>query len=283
MFSNPQWGPQPLRIAWRGGPYYIDFFTRGDSGVKTPRDLKGKRVGQVPGSPTLNWLLQGAVAFGGYTMEDVQVVNMTGYGPACKAVIQGSLDLFVSSPTAGYARECAAKPSGIQWMDLDPNDKEAWGRLWEYVPWAGYGIPTIYAGKEKGIKPFTSLQYVAFFWSYDNVDSDIVYQYAKGVWEGYDHFKDKHPLLKDWSHQTAADFSTCLFPFHPGLIKLLKEKGVWTAEHEKFQKTQLENEANRVALWEQATAKAKGGDMKIGDKEFQKMWKEMLLAKGLYR
>lgn len=283
MFSNPQWGPQPLRMAWRGGAYFTDFFSRGDSGVKSPKDLKGMRVGQVPGSPTLNWLLQGIVAFGGYTMDDVQTVNMTGYGAGCKAVIQGSLDLFVSSTTSGYARECAAKPSGIQWMNMDPDDKEAWKRFWEYAPWAGYGIPAVYAGQDKGIKPFTSLKYAAFFWSYDTVEDDTVYQYAKGIWDAYDYYKDKHPRLKAWNHEAAADFTTCLFPFHPGLIKLLKEKGVWTADHDKFQATQLENEAKRMALWKQATAEADGKDVKIGGEKFQAMWKEMLLAKGLYR
>lgn len=282
-FSNPQWGPQPLRIAWRGGAYYTNFFTRGDSGIKTLKDVKGKRVGQVPGSPTLNWLLQGAVAFGGYTMKDVQVVTMTGYGASCKAVIQGSLDLFVSSTTSGYVRECAAKPSGIQWMDLNPDDRGGWKRLWGYIPWAGYGSPKIYAGSEKGIKPFTCLKYAAFFWSYDSVDDDTVYEYAKGIWDSYDLFKDKHPRLQGWNHKAAADLSTCLFPFHPGLIRLLKEKGVWTEKHEKFQKVQLANEAKRMALWKEAIDKAKKEGIKVGGDEFKKMWKEMMIAEDLYR
>ena len=180
IFSQPQWGPQPLRISWRGGAYYTGFWTRGDSGIKTLKDVKGKRVGQVPGSPTLNWLLQGAVAFGGYNMDQVKVVNMSGYGPGCKAVIQGSLDLFVSSTTSGYVRECAAKPSGIRWMDLKPSDKEAWKNLWTFAPWAGYGIPKVYAGKSKGVKPFTTLKYAAFFWSFDNTDTDTVLRVCQG-------------------------------------------------------------------------------------------------------
>lgn len=283
IFSQPQWGPQRLRISWRGGAYYTAFWSRGDSGITTLKDVEGKRVGQVPGAPTLNWLLQGAVTFGGYNMDQVKVVNMSGYGPACKAVIQGALDLFVSSTTSGYVRECAAKPAGIQWMDLDPNDKDAWKRLWEFAPWAGFGTPNIYAGKEKGIKPFTTLKYAAFFWSYDNTDADSVYEYAKGVWDSYDLYKDKHPRLKGWNHEAAADLSTCMVPFHPGLIRLLKEKGVWTAEHDKYQATQLKNEDERISLWKQANEMAKEKKIKVGEEEFNKMWKEMLLAKGVYR
>jgi TRAP transporter TAXI family solute receptor len=283
IFSQPQWGPQRLRIAWRGGAYYTAFFTRGDSGIKTLKDVKGKRVGQVPGSPTLNWLMQGAVSFGGYNLDQVKMVNMSGYGPSAKAVIQGSLDLFVGSTTSGYVRECAAKPAGIQWMDLDSSDKAAWERLWEYAPWAGYGVPKIYAGKEKGLKPFTTLKYAAFFWSYDNIDVDTIYAYSKGIWDSYDLYKDKHPRLKGWSHEAAADLSTCLVPFHPGLIRLLKEKGVWTAAHDKFQETQLKSEAGRLSLWTQAKAKAKEKNIKVGEKEFNKMWKKMLLAKGVYK
>ncbi|MCB2228347.1 MAG: TAXI family TRAP transporter solute-binding subunit [Desulfarculaceae bacterium] len=283
MFSNPQWGPQKLRIAWRGGAYYTAFWSRGDSGLSNLTQVKGMRVAQVPGSPTLNWLLQGAVAFGGYDMAQVKTVNMSGYGPACKAVIQGSLDLFVSSTTSGYVRECAAKPGGIAWMNLDPNDKAAWQRLWGFAPWAGYGTPKVYAGMDKGVKPFTALKYAAFFWSYDNIDEETVYQYAKGIWESYDLYKDKHPRLADWSHKSAADLNTLIFPFHPGLIKLLKEKGVWTPEHEKFQQTQLKNEAARLVLWKEATAKADKKGVKVGSPEFGKLWKEMLLAANLYR
>ncbi|MBU1276812.1 MAG: TAXI family TRAP transporter solute-binding subunit [Proteobacteria bacterium] len=283
IFSQPQWGPQRLRIAWRGGAYYTAFWTRGDSGINSLKDVKGKRVGQVPGSPTLNWLLQGAVAFGGYNLDQVQVVNLSGYGPACKAVIQGALDLFVSSTTSGYVRECAAKPAGIRWMDLDPADKDGWQRLWSFVPWAGYGSPEIYAGKDKGVKPFTALKYAAFFWSYDNIDADTIYYYAKGIWDSYDIYKDKHPRLAGWDHRAAADLSTCMFPFHPGLIRLLKEKGVWTDKHEAFQKAQLKKEEERFALWDQAKADAGKKGMKVGDDAFQKMWKEMLIAKGVYR
>jgi TRAP transporter TAXI family solute receptor len=283
IFSQPQWGPQPLRVAWRGGHYFTGFFTRGNSGIKTLEDVKGKRVGQVPGSPTLNWLLQGAVAFGGYTMDDVQTVNMAGYGAACKATIQGSLDLWVGSATSGHVRELSSKPSGIQWMDLKPEKKEAWKRLWEFAPWSGYGSPEIYAGKEKGHKPYTSLKYAAFFWTYDHMDEETVYQYAKGVWDSYDLYKDKHPRLKGWDHKAAADTDTCFFPFHPGLIRLLKEKGVWTAEHEAWQKKQVENEAKRAALWKEAMSAAKNKKIKVGGDAFQAMWKEMLLSKGLYR
>ena len=283
MFSNPQWGPQKLRIAWRGGAYYTAFWSRGDSGVANLTQVKGKRVAQVPGSPTLNWLLQGAVAFGGYDMEQVKTVNMSGYGPACKAVIQGSLDLFVSSTTSGYVRECAAKPGGIAWMDLDPNNKEAWKRLWSFVPWTGYGTPKVYAGMDKGVKPFTALKYAAFFWSYDNIDADTVYEYAKGIWESYDLYQDKHPRLVDWSHKSAADLNTLMFPFHPGLVRLLKEKGVWTPAHEQFQQTQLNNEAARLALWKDAVAQAGKKDIKVGSPAFGKMWKEMLLSNNLYR
>jgi hypothetical protein len=62
-FAAPEWGPQPLRIARRGSTLFVGFFTRGDSGIKELSDMKGKRVSLVPGSPTINNLHEGALAF----------------------------------------------------------------------------------------------------------------------------------------------------------------------------------------------------------------------------
>ena len=283
IFANPQWGPQPLRVFWRGGDYFTSFFTRADSGIESFKDLKGKRVGQVPGSPTLSWLLEGAVAFGGHTLDDVQVVNVPGYGQGIKGLSQGAVDLWVGTPTVALVQEVAASRRGIRFLDLDPNDKEAWQRLWRFAPWAGHGIPDEYPTKEAGHPPFTAMRYANFFWTYDFVDEQSVYEYARGIWDGYEEYKDKHPTARDWNHEAAADISGCFWPFHPGLIRFLKEKGVWTAAHDEFQERELKREADRMALWKETMAKAKEKGMEIGGSEYQNFWLSQLIEKGLWR
>jgi uncharacterized protein len=283
IFANPQWGPQPLRVFWRGGDYFTSFFTRADAGIQSFKDLKGKRIPQVPGSPTLSWLLEGAVAFGGHTLKDVQVVNVPGYAQGIKGLSQGTVDLWVGTPTTALVQEVAASRRGIRFLDLNPNDQEAWKRLWKFAPWAGYGTPTEYPTKEAGHPPFTAMKYANFFWTYDFTNDQIVYEYARGIWEGYAEFKDKHPTAKDWDHKAAADISGCFWPFHPGLIKFLKEKGVWTGEHEKFQERELNREAARMNLWKEATDKAKDKGTEIGGKDFNQMWLQLLIEKGLWR
>ena len=272
QFASKQWGPQKLRLAWRGGDYFVNFFTRGNAGFTSLKEIKDKRVPQIPGSSTFNKLMSGAVAFGGYTLDDVDVRNVSGATAGNKATIHGDIDLFVSSLMSSNMIELASSAKGIRWMDLDSNDKEAWKRLKSFCPWAGHGVPEIYAGKDKGHPPFTSMKYGAFFWSYDTTDDEKVYHVAKAIWDSRELYKDMHPNLKNWDHKTAADFSDCLWAFHPGYIKLLKEMGIWTTEHEKFQQKQLKREATRMALWSETLDLAKKKGIKIGSDEYIKLW-----------
>ena len=46
-----------------------------DTGVKEIKDLKGKRIGFVVGSPALNQNALAMLAFGGLTQNDVKVVE----------------------------------------------------------------------------------------------------------------------------------------------------------------------------------------------------------------
>jgi TRAP transporter TAXI family solute receptor len=64
-FSSAAWGPQPIRMAWRGGNLFVGVYTRADSGFKKLTDLKGQRVAVVPGSATCTNNVLGPLAFAG--------------------------------------------------------------------------------------------------------------------------------------------------------------------------------------------------------------------------
>jgi TRAP-type uncharacterized transport system substrate-binding protein len=227
--------------------------------------------------------MKGALAYADLTPEDVQVVHVASYSSACKGVIQGSVDLAVSGTMTNFTTEAAASMAGIQWLDMPANDKAAWERFWKACPWPAPAKAESYGGKDQGIPPFTTLSYACFLWAWENTDEDLVYDYSKGIWDSYDIYKDKHPWLPGWNHETAANFDTCYWPFHPGYIKLLKEKGVWTDKHEEFQRRQLDREAQRLAMWDRAKAEANAKKMKIGSEEYQKMWEKMLLDADLFQ
>ena len=283
LFAAPEWGPQPLRIMWRGSNLLVGFYTRADSGIKKLSELKGKRVAQIPGSPTINNLVKGALAFGGLTLKDCKVLNMPSHGAAGKALTQGAIDMYVFGTTGSRPMETAGSVHGIYWFNLDPKDEAAWERLWQYCPWVDKGLATRYAGKEKGIKPFYTTIYPYNLWAWNKTPVDVIYAYCKAMWDSYDIYKDKHPELKYWDHKNLANSTGCFYPYHEATIKLLKEKGAWTAELEKFQQKQLENEAKRMSLWKEAKKEAKKSKIKVGSDKWKDFWWNKLKGANLLK
>ncbi len=123
------------------------------------------------------------------------------------------------------------------------------------------------------------------YWCWASTPVDTVYEYTKAMWEGYDMYKNAHAELPHWSHETLVDTTGCYYPYHDGVVKVMKEKGVWTAELEKFQQTQLENEKKRMALWNEAIKEAKAKKIKVasGSEEWASFWWDKLVTAGLLR
>jgi len=282
-FAGAEWGPQPLRMAWRGGNLFVGFYTRGNSGIKKLSELKGKRVAQIPGSDTLNNLIKGALAFGGLTIADCKVVNLSGHGVAGKALTQGAIDFYDFGTTGSRPIETAASPHGIHWFNMDPDDAAAWDRFFKLCPWTDKALVTRYAGKEKGIKPFYAMTYPYNMWAWDKTPEDIVYAYAKAMWDSYDIYKSRHAELPGWNHENLANTKGCFYPYHNGVITLLKEKGVWTDTHEAFQQKQLDNEAQRMKLWDEAKKDAKTKKIIVGKTKWKEFWWNKLDEAGLLR
>ena len=67
-FAVKEWGPQPLRLMLASTDCNaISLGVAKDTGVKEVKDLKGKRIGIVVGSPALNQNAYAVLAFGGLT------------------------------------------------------------------------------------------------------------------------------------------------------------------------------------------------------------------------
>jgi TRAP transporter TAXI family solute receptor len=275
-FATLEWGPQPLQVAWRGQDLFVGFYTLGDSGIKKPSDLKGKRIAQIPGYPTINNLMKGILAYAGLTLDDVKVVTLPSHTAGGKALTAGKIDVYAFGTTGSLPMETAASVHGIYWIPIDTNNREGIRRFLEYVPWTGFGPISRYAGKKEGDPSFISCIYPYCYYAYEGVEEEIVYLYAKGIWEGYDIFKNKSADLTFWDHNSAVNTVGTYYPFHNGLIKLLKEKGVWNSELERFQKDQLAKHSERTKLWKRFIDKAKDKKLEPGSEPFQDAWWEEL-------
>src|SRR5712675_954209 len=80
-FGAREWGPQSLQLLLSSVDCNAGALgVAADAGVKELRDLRGKRVGFVVGSPALNQNTLAYLAFADLKQSDVKIVEFAGYG-----------------------------------------------------------------------------------------------------------------------------------------------------------------------------------------------------------
>ena len=92
-FGAKEWGPQPLQLVLSSVDCNAGSLgVARDTGVTEIKQLKGKRVGFVVGSPALNQNSLAILAFGDLKQSDVKVVEFASYGAMWKGMVNNDVD-----------------------------------------------------------------------------------------------------------------------------------------------------------------------------------------------
>ncbi len=83
-YAVEKWGPQRIRIAWKGAQNNLSMMVKAKSDIKTMADLKGKKVGVYAGG---EGYISACLAFANLTLDDVIVVPATGYTGALNMLL----------------------------------------------------------------------------------------------------------------------------------------------------------------------------------------------------
>jgi TRAP transporter TAXI family solute receptor len=244
-FGKKEWGPQPLRQVWRGNELYLSLATREDSGISQPKDLKGKRIPNVPGWAAGMLCIEATMAFGQVTWKDVKKVPLGGYIQQLQALQEGVIDVAWAATVTPKMKEIASGPRGLKWVALPHDDAEGWKRMQEVAPW----LNPVVAKKGTGITGPTEIAtYPYSLWTWDHIDADVIYHIVKSLDQGYDIFKGMHPFLKYWTVEGAVQNPSPV-PYHEGAIRYFKEAGVWTSAMDQWQEQQLKDFKARQAAF----------------------------------
>ncbi len=248
-FGVREWGPQPLQMMLGANACNgVGFAVAKDTGVKRLKELKGKRVGIVVGSPALNQNAFAYLAFAGLSTADVRLVEFSSFGAMWKGLINNDADAAIASTITGTARELETSPRGLVWMTTPHDDKEGWARMHKIAPYFSPHTATCGAG---GLTPRTGLQMPTYaypmFIAYANQDPDLVYNITKAMLVHYPLYKDAAPGADGLS----ADKQTLswVVPHHAGAVRALKEAGVWKAEHEAHNQKILQRQSVLIEAW----------------------------------
>jgi TRAP transporter TAXI family solute receptor len=195
----------------------------------------------------------------------VKKVEFGGFGQAMDGVINNQVDAAFSSTISGQAYKIASSPRGIRYPKVPHDDKAAWTRIRKTAPffvpaWGTEGAELSKDNKVEGATyPYPVLMTMAA------TDADLVYNMTKAMVELFDDYKDGAPGNVGWDLKRQV-FAWAI-PLHDGAIRYFKERGVWTAEHQKHNDALIARQKTLAAAWEGFKGKAPSSD-----EEFSRGW-----------
>lgn len=248
-FAMKDWGPQPLRLLLSAASCNgITLNVAKDTGVKEVKDLKGKRIGVVVGSPALNQNAFAILAFGNLTQKDVKLVEFSSFGAMWKGMINNETDAAIASTITGQVRELETSPRGVVMPQTPASDKAGWERLNKLGPYYYPQKVTCGAG---GLSPTHPLELPSYpypiFMAYASEKPDLVYSMTKSMIVDYPLYKDSAPGADGL--EVKRQILNWVMPYHEGAVKALKEAGVWTEEAQKHNDMLIKRQDTLGKAW----------------------------------
>lgn len=227
-----------LRLLKLGTNLSLGILVRADSPIKSLADLKGKRLTwDFPAFPANILSGLATLSTAGVSIKDVQPVPVPEVVSGVRALMEGRVDGAVAAVGMGIVSEADARV-GVRFL---PAGQGSGG-----VRVAGGIMPggnvSIRRAGPAGLKADTPL------WSYGisivastHMSEELAYTVLKTWWEHWKELEPIHPQFRGWNPDVFVQ-ETATIPYHPGAIKLYKEKGKWTADMDRNQQALLRGE-----------------------------------------
>lgn len=236
-------GKAPLRLVFQGGLSARAIVARGDRGIETPADLKGKTVQAKRKSlADLEALTKAIMKAYDIPEAEVTILQHSNTNEQLESLKLGAADAAVmpfGSPLTGSPpiRRLA------QSIDLTvvpiPKDKAA--EILQDPDLKGYRTAKIHKGSIEGVdSDIDAVAVGTFTATRADVPDELIYEFTKAFFENIEQFHPVHASAKQYT--LAGSLEEPAIPYHPGAIRYYKEVGAWTPELEKKQKELLENQ-----------------------------------------
>lgn len=222
-----------IRLVIAGPDIPTAYVTTKASGIRTVRDLKGKRVSLVVTIPTMKLWGEAQLKAAGLDPEkDIVLVPTSNPNEAVQALMDKRADAVQAGPAMPKAREADAQLGGVYFLPATTSEQEK-QKLLKMLP--GYRITTVKAGRYPGVpENLPTLARPMYMLASKNVPAQAARAIVKATWEHHSDLLPVHPMFRGWPPQdmVAPDATV---PYHEGAILYFKERGVWTPEMEKLQ------------------------------------------------
>jgi TRAP transporter TAXI family solute receptor len=221
-------GKRPnIRVVGNLVPLLSTVWVKKDSPIKTPADLKGKRIGSgFTAQKTILRIFEGQLATVGLSYKDVRGVPTANVATGADDFGAGKTDAFTFGLSAAKVKEIDAKVGGLRGLSF-PETKEADAAISKILPGA-YHIKVNPAPQLDGILGPTNVTAFDFLLVTSiNVPVVTVYQVIKAIHDGKDSMVATFPALRANDPDKLAAKQYPPLEYHPGAIKYYTEIGKW--------------------------------------------------------
>lgn len=261
-FAAREWGPQDMRVVL-GRPSQVGLVTGKDTGISSPADLKGKKVGYVLANASTTLNTETVLAFAGLTTADVEKVEYPSYGAMAKGFVAGEVDAAPAVPTSSFLRE-AEGGRGVQWLSMPAEDTEGWDRVAKFASLFSHSRAMVGVSiSEENPADLLGYRYPQLTVPAETSDEEV-YNMIKALDQTFDMYKDASVVMPDWA-TSIAGVTPAGAPFHAGAVKYLKEIGVWTDKDQQWNDARIAHIEEVKAAWDAATAQADSEGVKSSD------------------
>ncbi|SMC21045.1 hypothetical protein SAMN02746041_01109 [Desulfacinum hydrothermale DSM 13146] len=218
-------GPQKdLRAIFSIHPESITLVAAEDAGIKSIKDLKGKRVNiGNPGSGQRQNSIDALTAFGINWEKDIHAEQVKA-AEAPGLLQDGRIDAFfytVGHPS-GAIKEATAGRRKVRIVPIEGPELQA--LLNKYPYYAKATIPIKFYPRATNKEDVPTFGVKATFVTSAKVPEKVVYAIVKEVFDNLEAFKKLHPAYSVLTKENMLEGLSA--PFHPGALKYYKEVGL---------------------------------------------------------
>jgi TRAP transporter TAXI family solute receptor len=266
LFAAREWGPQPIRAVLQAvGDYGLGVAAAADAGIETIADLRGKRVGRAASSPAVDVSMEALLAFGDLTWEDVEAVQFSGYVNTLKGILEDRIDAAFALTTTTVNYQIEASPRGLKWLEMPPDDSEAWKRFLSVAPYVTPHMVSVGPGIDpENPIPMALYPYPILVTETDQ-DATEVRNIVAAMDAGFDDYKNAAPGAN--AYGIDRQIMNWVMPWSEGSIAYFKEKGIWTEEAQANQDKLVDRQRVLAEAWDGFIETAPEGE-----EEFTAAW-----------
>lgn len=220
-----EWKDKPqkdLRAVFSIHPETLTLVAAVDSGIKTIKDLKGKKVNiGNPGSGTRQQSINAIEAAGLDYQKDMQAEEIKA-AEAPGLLQDGRIDAFfytVGHPNGAIKEACAGKRK-VRFVVIPVDD----AFLKKFPYYAKAAVPKKMYPNSANEVDTPTFGVKATFVTSAKVPDDVVYAITKEVFDNFEDFKKLHPAYQVLQKENMLEGMSA--PIHPGAMKYFKEAGL---------------------------------------------------------